>query len=61
VRTGGDVILSVDGRKVVRPEDLARYITSFRPGDEVTVEVLRDGDVSKLEVTLGKRPDDPGV
>ncbi|HEY5976927.1 MAG TPA: trypsin-like peptidase domain-containing protein [Solirubrobacterales bacterium] len=61
VRTGGDVILSVDGRKVVRPEDLARYITSFRPGDEVTVEVLRDGDVRTVEVTLGKRPDDPGV
>ena len=26
-RTGGDVILSVDGHKVVRPEDLARYIS----------------------------------
>jgi S1-C subfamily serine protease len=61
VRTGGDVILTVDGRKVVRPEDLARYITTFRPGDQVTMEVLRDGEVKDLDVTLGKRPDDPGV
>jgi len=57
VKTGGDVILSVDGRKVVRPEDLSSYIASFRPGEKVEVEVLRDDDVETVEVTLGKRPD----
>jgi S1-C subfamily serine protease len=57
VRTGGDVILSVDGRKVFRPEDLARYIASFQPGEKVTLEILRDGDRRKVEVTLGKRPE----
>jgi S1-C subfamily serine protease len=57
VRTGGDVILSVDGHKVVRPEDLARDIASFRPGQEVTVEILRDGQHKDVKVTLGKRPD----
>ena len=35
------MILSVDGRKVLRPEDLAREIAA-RPGDQVTLEVLRD-------------------
>ncbi|HEX6228319.1 MAG TPA: trypsin-like peptidase domain-containing protein, partial [Solirubrobacterales bacterium] len=28
---GGDVILSINGREVVRPDDLARHISSFRP------------------------------
>jgi S1-C subfamily serine protease len=56
IRTGGDVILSVDGRKVLRPEDLARYISSFRPGDVVTLEILRDGESREVEVTLGERP-----
>jgi S1-C subfamily serine protease len=57
VTTGGDVILSVDGRKVLRPEDLARSISTFQPGDRVTLEVLHDGDREAVEVTLGKRPD----
>ncbi len=49
--TGGDVILAVDGRKVVRPDDLARYIASFRPGEEVTLEVLdEDGEREDVEV-----------
>jgi S1-C subfamily serine protease len=59
VRTGGDVVLSVDGRKVLRPEDLARYISSFSPGDRVTLEILRDGERREVEVTLGERPDSP--
>ena len=57
VTTGGDVILSVDGHKVLRPEDLARSISTFQPGDRVTLEVLHDGDREDVEVTLGKRPD----
>jgi S1-C subfamily serine protease len=57
VTTGGDVILSVDGHKVLRPEDLARSISAFQPGDRVTLEVLHDGDPEEVEVTLGKRPD----
>jgi S1-C subfamily serine protease len=56
---GGDVILSVDGRNVVDPDNLARYISSFQPGDKVTLVVLHDdGDRETVEVTLGKRPDD---
>ncbi|MGZ8665474.1 MAG: S1C family serine protease, partial [Solirubrobacterales bacterium] len=54
--TGGDVILSVDGHKVVRPDDLARLIASHSPGDKVTLRVLRDGQTEEVEVTLGTRP-----
>jgi S1-C subfamily serine protease len=56
-KVGGDVILAVDGHKVIRPDDLARYIAPFAPGDKVTLEVLHDGSVEKVELTLGKRPD----
>ena len=55
--TGGDTILAVDGREVVRPDDLARLIASRKPGDEVTLEVLHeDGASERIEVTLGERP-----
>ncbi|HWW67336.1 MAG TPA: trypsin-like peptidase domain-containing protein [Solirubrobacterales bacterium] len=56
-RTGGDVILSVDGHQVVRPDDLARYTSNYAPGQKVTLTILRGGEKKDVEVTLGKRPD----
>jgi S1-C subfamily serine protease len=56
-QTGGDTIVAVDGREVVLPDDLSRYIASSRPGETVTLDVIRaDGDREEVEVTLGKRP-----
>jgi S1-C subfamily serine protease len=54
--TGGDVILSIDGHKVVNPDDLARFISLHEPGDTVSLEILRDGKREEIQVTLGKRP-----
>jgi S1-C subfamily serine protease len=56
ITIGGDVILAIDGREVVDSADLANYISSHRPGDEVTVEVLREDERDRVEVTLGIRP-----
>ncbi|HWB68883.1 MAG TPA: PDZ domain-containing protein, partial [Solirubrobacterales bacterium] len=56
-RVGGDVIVAVDGHKVIQPDDLARLISASKPGEKVTLRVLRDGDEKDVEVTLGKRPD----
>jgi S1-C subfamily serine protease len=54
---GGDTILALDGRPVVQPSDLARYVAMHQPGDTVTLEVLRkDGQREKVKVTLSKRP-----
>jgi S1-C subfamily serine protease len=54
--TGGDVILAVEGRRVIEPDDLASHIGAFSPGDEVTLEILRDGERQEVTVTLGERP-----
>jgi S1-C subfamily serine protease len=56
-RTGGDVILQVEGHDVIRPDDLARFIASKKPGEKVTLTVLHNGTKEQVEVTLGKRPD----
>ena len=53
---GGDVILKIDGRDVVQPDDLSRLISSRKPGEEVTLTVLRDGERREIDLTLGKRP-----
>jgi len=55
-RTGGDVILQVDGEDIVSPDDLAESIASRRPGDVVTLTILRGNERQQVEVTLGKRP-----
>ncbi|HEV2790894.1 MAG TPA: trypsin-like peptidase domain-containing protein [Solirubrobacterales bacterium] len=58
-RTGGDVILQVDGQDVVGPDDLAYLVANRRPGDKVTLTILRDNEREQIELTLGKRPDSP--
>ena len=58
-RTGGDVILQVDGQDIVGPDDLAHVIADHKPGDTVSLTVLHDGQREEVKLTLGKRPDNP--
>jgi S1-C subfamily serine protease len=58
-RTGGDVILQIDGQDIVEENDLARVIAAHKPGDKLTVTVLHDDRREKVELTLDERPDDP--
>ena len=52
----GDVITSVDGRPVSKPEDVAAAIESKRPGDRVRIEVRRGSDTTDFDVRLDERP-----
>jgi S1-C subfamily serine protease len=56
-KVGGDVILRVEGQKIVEPDDLSRVVAFHEPGDTVTLLVLHDGERERVEVVLGKRPD----
>jgi S1-C subfamily serine protease len=58
-RAGGDVILEVDGEKIIEENDLARVISAHKPGEKVTLVVLHDNQREKVEMTLGERPDNP--
>jgi S1-C subfamily serine protease len=57
VDTGGDVVLAVDGKKVVSPSDLSNLILEHQPGEKVDLDILRDGERQTISVTLGTRPD----
>jgi S1-C subfamily serine protease len=58
VKTGGDVIVGVDGKPVPTSTDLSELIAAKKPGDVVTLEVIRDNDTHQVQVTLGARPAD---
>jgi S1-C subfamily serine protease len=53
---GGDVIVKVDDSPIESFDDLIAFLSDKKPGDEVTVEVSRDGKPKSFEVTLGERP-----
>lgn len=52
----GDVIATFAGQKVVNFGELQLLLAKQKPGDEVPVEIKRDGEKVKLKVTIGKRP-----
>jgi S1-C subfamily serine protease len=56
VKTGGDVIVAVDGKKLETESDLSRLVAEYQPGDEVTLTIIRDGQEQQVKVTLGERP-----
>ena len=55
----GDILLSVNGRDMTEPNELQSAIALLSPGDQVPVEVWRDGQSRMFTVTLKGR-DDPG-
>ena len=52
----GDVVTAVDGDAVSSPADLQTAIDAKRPGDAVTLTVVRDGESRPVEVELAERP-----
>ncbi|MDA1001579.1 MAG: trypsin-like peptidase domain-containing protein [bacterium] len=56
IRTG-DVIVGLDGKKVLDPTHLQRLIGWTPPGQPVSVDVIRGGKKMRMKVTLAKLPD----
>ena len=52
----GDVILSIDGRRVRDSDDVVTAIEDQRPGRRVEIEYRRGSVTRSLEVKLGVRP-----
>jgi S1-C subfamily serine protease len=54
---GGDVIVQIDNQKVESMDDVVSYVDSKKPGDEVTLKLLRGSKSRTVKVKLGNRPD----
>lgn len=52
----GDLITGIDGEEISAVEDFLGFLRRSEPGDEVEVEIVRDGDEQTVDVTLADRP-----
>ncbi|MFN2234545.1 MAG: PDZ domain-containing protein [Anaerolineales bacterium] len=57
----GDVIISIDGNTIGRSSGLTEMIQTYKPGDQVTLEIQsEDAETpTEVDVTLGENPDNP--
>jgi S1-C subfamily serine protease len=54
---GGDIILSVDGKQVRKIDDILVHLQRAKSiGDEMNLEILRDGRTTNITITLEERP-----
>jgi S1-C subfamily serine protease len=56
VKTGADVILSIDGQPVRNQSDLNQLVAQHELGDTIKVDILRNGERLTLAATLTERP-----
>ncbi|UCG45355.1 MAG: trypsin-like peptidase domain-containing protein, partial [Candidatus Bathyarchaeota archaeon] len=57
IEVGGDIIVGIDGQNVRALNDLAVYTErNNRPGEIVTITIIRDSQELSILVTLGERP-----
>ncbi|MEO7795149.1 MAG: Do family serine endopeptidase [Thermoanaerobaculia bacterium] len=54
----GDVVTTVDGRKVKETRDLIDYVSAQGPGKKVELQILREGKTLKRTVELTEREGD---
>ena len=50
------MIVAIDGKKVNQPDEVSAAINGRKPGDVISIEVMRNGKRETLKVTLGTRP-----
>ncbi len=56
IPVGGDVVVAIDNQQVNSSEDFVRIIRRHRPGEQVTLKVVREGKTMEVSVTLAERP-----
>lgn len=57
VPVGGDVVVEADGQPIQDFADLLTYVAFRRPGDSVTLTIVRDGSRQQVTVELAPRPE----
>ena len=54
----GDVILTVDGKTIGSPRDLAVDVADVKPGDQAKIDIIRDGKSQTMQVAVATLPNE---
>ena len=54
----GDVIIEFNGRKVDEPFVIRNSVAGIKPGEEIEIKIIRDGNVKTVKAVIGDLPDD---
>jgi serine protease Do len=54
----GDVIIEFDGKEVTDPSSLRNSVAGTPPGKKVSLKIMRDGKMQKVDVTIAELPAD---
>ena len=54
---GGDLIVAIDGTKIVTTRDLTHFLQSKKPGDKIKIDMYRGKRKMTQEIVLGDMPD----
>jgi len=59
---GGDIIISVNGTKIVNTDSLSSYLAEYAvAGQTIILHIVRNGQVMTLSLVLGTRPPAPSA
>lgn len=53
----GDVIVGIDANEITSTAELVALLRTYREGDNVTVDILREFETIAIEVTLDRHPE----
>ena len=54
---GGDIIVAIGGRKTAKTDDISSYLDTKQVGENVQIEIVREGSRQTLTATLQEWPD----
>lgn len=57
----GDIITKLGDKEISSPDDLRNAVQSYKPGDNVTINYLRNGKKNSVKVELGKTPNNSAM
>ncbi|ASA78485.1 site-2 protease family protein [Thermococcus sp. 5-4] len=55
----GDIIIAMDGQQIRDMDSFINFMNTTKPGQVVTLTVLRNGEELNLQLKLGAHPEDP--
>ncbi len=56
-----DIIRSIDGKKMKNTNEVQKYVLAKEIGDEIELEILRNGNKKSLKIKLERMPDSYGL